>query len=110
MTRQRVAIGGSVREAVCLQERSLFVVHLVGELPKPVEAALHGCQRLAWSEVGAERQADGRVEALSGVARVFDVALELLDDNIGVYVLERDPVDSSDHWLREPDRSPSEAP
>jgi hypothetical protein len=42
------AIGGSASEAVRLQERSLFVVHLVGELPKPVEATRHGCQRLAW--------------------------------------------------------------
>ena len=42
------AIGGSASEAVRLQELSLFVVHLVGELPKPVEATRHGCQRLAW--------------------------------------------------------------
>jgi len=42
------AIGGSASEAVCLQERPLFVVHLLGELPKPVEATRHSCQRLAW--------------------------------------------------------------
>jgi len=31
--------------------------------------------------VGAERQAHRRVDALSGVARVLDVALEFVDDN-----------------------------
>ena len=103
-------IGASAGEAVRPQERSLFVVHLVGELPKPVEAILHDCQRLVWKEVGAERQTHGRVDALSGVARVLDVALEFVDDDIGVDLVERDPVDSSDQWLREPDRPPWEIP
>ena len=39
---------GLASKAVRLQELSLFIVHLVGYLPKPVEATRHGCQRLAW--------------------------------------------------------------
>ena len=104
------AVGVSASEAVRLQERSLFVVHLVGELPKPVEATRHGCQHLVWRQVGAKRQAHRRVDALSGVARVLDVAQEFVDDNIGVDLVERDPVDSSNQRLREPDRSSGEAP
>ena len=41
-------IGASASEAVRPQERSLFVVHLAGELQEPVEPIRHGCQRLLW--------------------------------------------------------------
>ena len=69
-------------------------------------------QRIALGrgEVGAERQTDGPVKAQSGVARVLDVAEEVVDGDVGADLVERHPVHGIGHRLCKPDRPAREGP
>jgi len=44
------------------------------------------------------------------VARVLDVAEEVVDDDVGADLVVRNPVDGVGHRLREPDRPAGEVP
>ena len=82
---------------------SLLVVHVVGEDCEPCgvssEVALVG--QVAYY-IGAECQADGRVEAVVVVARVFDGAEQLPDARGQAELVLRDSFDSLDERLAEP--------
>jgi hypothetical protein len=89
------------------EEILLLVVHVVGEDCEPCavrsEVSLVG--QVAY-HVGAECQADGRVEAVAVMARVLDVAEHPPSADGDAKLVLRDAFDSLDERLAEPHGPP----
>jgi hypothetical protein len=102
----------SAGKAARLKEGPLLLVHFLGQLLKPRKSVWPRRQGMASAsiQVGAERDPDWPVESLLRMARILDVANELLHSDIGADLVQRDPVDGLGQRLSKPDGSARETP
>lgn len=102
----------SAGKAARLKEGPLLLVHLLGQLLKPRKSVRPHRQGIASAsiQVGAERDPDWPVESLLRMARILDVANELLHSDIGADLVQRDPVDGLGQRLSKSDGSARETP